>query len=310
MTQDLYPQRMRSIYQMLFEMAAGNFSYRIPRDGADLDLDLLIELVNMVAEEMKASIFHYGYIQPHNTYHYLIQHTFILDEALAIACVNANVPIVLNMAAEDLYGQHFARVLTPDSAGAWSTLTDSLRSDGKFHQTFELEFQSQSGLTIPAFCTVTRLLHSTKTIVSSVTMVPQESVWKEPTSFKTGASRGKRHAHPDAALIQKLYDYVLAHLEEPLPTIKALARKFGSNESKLKSGFRHFFNTSIYQFYTEERLKKAHLLIQQSTIPLKAIALISGFNDYTNFYKAFKKRFHYSPSEINRDNGAGQDENL
>jgi AraC-like DNA-binding protein len=294
MTQDPSLQRMRSIYQMLFEMAAGNFSYRVPREGADTDLDLLIELVNMVAEEIKASIFHYGYIQPHNTYQFLIQHTFILDEALAIACVNANVPIVLNMAAEDLYGQHFARVLTPDSAGVWSTLTDSLRSDGKFHQTLELEFESQSGLTIPAFCTVTRLLHSTKTIVSSVTLVPQESIWKEPTSFKAGTS-SKRHAHPNAVLIQNLYDYILAHLEEPLPTIKALARRFGSNESKLKSGFRHFFNTSIYQFYNEERLKRAHLLIRETELPLQNIADMCGFNTYTNFSKAFRKKFGYAP---------------
>jgi AraC-like DNA-binding protein len=295
MTPDIYQQHMRGVYQMLFEMAAGNFSYRIPGRTDDEDLNSLIEVVNMVAEEMKASIFHYGYIQPHNTYHYLIQHTFILDGTLAIECVNANVPVILNLLAEELYGRNFGSVLTPDSAAKWNGLANIVRTDSKFHQTIELEFKSQSGLTIPAFCTVTRLLHSTKTIVSSVTMVTQESIWKEPTALKDGMTRRRRVANPDAAVIQQLYDYILAHLEEPLPTIQALARQFGSNESKLKSGFKHFFNTSIYQFYNDERLKRAHLLIRETELPLQNIADMCGFNIYTNFSKAFRKKFGYAP---------------
>ena len=91
------------------------------------------------------------------------------------------------------------------------------------------------------------------------------------------------------------------HLEEPLPTIKELSQMFGTNDFKLKDGFRHFFNTSIYKFYTQERLKKACLLIQQTNIPLKEIAFMSGFNDYTNFSKAFKKQYHYPPSDLKRE---------
>ena len=76
---------------------------------------------------------------------------------------------------------------------------------------------------------------------------------------------------------------------------------FGTNEFTLKDSFRKVLKTSIYQFYNDERLKKAHLLILQTAIPLKEIALISGFYNYTNFYKAFKKRFNYPPSELKRN---------
>ena len=102
-------------------------------------------------------------------------------------------------------------------------------------------------------------------------------------------------------LIQKVLDYIQNHLEEPLPSSKELSAMFGTNEFTLKDSFRKVLKTSIYQFYNEERLKKAHLLIQQTGIPLKEIALMSGFNDYTNFYKAFKKRFDYQPSELKRN---------
>jgi len=92
----------------------------------------------------------------------------------------------------------------------------------------------------------------------------------------------------------------MAHLEQPLPTLKELSSLFKTNEFKLKDSFRHFFKTSIYQFYNEERLKRAHLLIQQSDFTLKAIAIMSGFNNYITFSKAFKKRFGYAPSVVKR----------
>jgi len=106
--------------------------------------------------------------------------------------------------------------------------------------------------------------------------------------------------NPVAQIIQKVQDYILNHLEEPLPTTKELSIMFGINEFKLKENFRQILKTSIYQYYNDERLKKAHHLIQQTTIPLKEIAIISGFYDYPNFYKAFKKKFKYSPSDVHR----------
>jgi transcriptional regulator GlxA family with amidase domain len=105
----------------------------------------------------------------------------------------------------------------------------------------------------------------------------------------------------DADLIRNVLQYILNHLEDPLPTTKELSKMFQTNEFTLKDSFRNTVKTSIYQFYNEERLKKAYFLIQQSEIPLKEIALICGFNDYPNFYKAFKKRYGYPPSELTRE---------
>lgn len=103
-------------------------------------------------------------------------------------------------------------------------------------------------------------------------------------------------------IIQKVQDYILNNLEEPLPTTKELSKMFGTNEFTLKENFRNILKTSIYQFYNDERLKKAHFLIEQTAIPLKEISFLCGFNDYTNFFKAFKKKYHYSPSDLNRNN--------
>lgn len=113
----------------------------------------------------------------------------------------------------------------------------------------------------------------------------------------------KEHgADPALQLIQKVQDYILNHLEAPLPSTKELSEMFDTNEFTLKQSFRDLLKTSVYQFYNDERLKKAYTLIQQTEIPLKQIAFLCGFTNYTNFFKAFKKKFSNSPSEVHRLN--------
>lgn len=107
---------------------------------------------------------------------------------------------------------------------------------------------------------------------------------------------------PATAIIQKVQDYILNHLEEPLPSTKELSTMFGTNEFTLKDNFRKILKTSIYQFYNDERLKKAHFLIEHTLIPLKEVSFLCGFNEYTNFFKAFKKKYSYSPSDVTRKN--------
>jgi transcriptional regulator GlxA family with amidase domain len=75
---------------------------------------------------------------------------------------------------------------------------------------------------------------------------------------------------------------------------------FVVEEHILKNGFRTVFKTSVYNFYQEERLKRANLMIRQTSVSLKEIAYLNGFKGYLNFYKAFKKRFGYKPSDLSR----------
>lgn len=112
----------------------------------------------------------------------------------------------------------------------------------------------------------------------------------------------KNSKQADKELIQKVLNYIKNNLEEPLPTTRELSKMFGTNEFTLKDKFRNIVKTSIYQFYNDERLKKSYSLIKQTSIPLKEIAILCGFNDYPNFYKAFKKKYKYPPSDLKRLN--------
>jgi transcriptional regulator GlxA family with amidase domain len=126
------------------------------------------------------------------------------------------------------------------------------------------------------------------------------TILEEMRDINDRLSGSKIRKHNEVTAVHNLHDYILSHLDEPLPTLHHLAQMFAVEEHILKNGFRTFFKTSVYNFYQEERLKRAHVMIRQTSVSLKEIAYLNGFKGYLNFYKAFKKRFGYKPSDISR----------
>ncbi len=302
MDSDLNHLRFQNICQMLLQMGKGNFMHQIQRSGEDDNLEILTVLVNMLAEEMNGFISHKGYVNPHHTNKYLVQTTFILNEYFVIKSFNSEVPVQFGFTPEDLYNQKFSTILSDESLSSWNYVTAELSRNLKHHLTSQLTYITKKQLLIPSFCTVTRLLQNKDILVSSVNNVIEETIL--PTILVSDIDNDKPegiYRMSDIRLIQKVYDYILDNLDKPLPNLTALSKIFGTNEYKLKYGFKYLFKTSIYQFYNTKRLKKAHLLIQETTIQLKEIALMSGFSTYPNFSKAFKKQFGYSPNDIKRN---------
>ena len=84
MKKTYYEERIVTIHQMLFEMARGNFNTRIPLTSNDEELETLVVLINMVAEEMKESVFQIGYFNTHKTFQFTALSTFVLDFSFLI----------------------------------------------------------------------------------------------------------------------------------------------------------------------------------------------------------------------------------
>lgn len=301
MQQETNQQRIQNMYQMLLEMGGGDFTKRIQRSGQDDELEALVVLVNMVAEEMKESVFHTGFINPRYTYKNLVQTTFILDSDYIIKSYNSAVPILLGFSDEMLLNKPISTILSEESLPTWNCAKEKILQDQSYNSILQLTYITQDRLLVPCICTISRLLHSTSILISSVTtvvdetIVPKAIVSPEDINLLRGFSN-----YADVQLIQHVYDYILDHLDSPLPTLKELSQIFGTNDNKLKCGFKLLFKTSVYQFYTTERLKRSHLIIQQTTIPLKVIASTMGFYTYSNFSRAFKKQFNYAPNEVVR----------
>jgi AraC-like DNA-binding protein len=301
MNQEINQQRIKNIGQMLLEMAAGNFVYRIPRTGNDDELEGLTVLVNWVAEEMQESIFHSGYINPHYSYRYVVQSSYILDSNFAIKDFSADVPSLLGFESDDLLGKDFIEILTKKSALILKTVKHEIAQHETYQITVPLEFFTLDKLLIPVYCSISSLWQRTDIIISSFSATIDDSSGKKPLLKEViTVEKQKAHNYLDVKSTQAVYDYVLANMDSEMPTLKELSQIFGTNEYKLKNGFRQLFKITIQQFYNNERLKRSQLLIKETKIPLKTIAIMAGFSTYPNFSRAFKIKFGYPPTKMAR----------
>lgn len=290
-------QREVAMHKMLFDMARGNFNNRIPLSNYDDEMETLVLLINMVAEELNESVFHSGFVNPSSTHKMVTSASFILDENYCIQNVNQAALDILGYAATEMLNTPIHNFLKYELGDLSEHERKAIKERLLLGEIITLCFVTSKKLIVSADCSISRLVEGRTTLLSFVTPYFQ-TIEHMAESFDEKIYRYAGFRKTDARLMQRVYDYILENLAKPLPSVKELASNFGTNDCKLKDGFKHFFHTTIYQFYTEERLKRAYLMIEQTDIPLKRIASMNGFNDYPNFSKSFKKRFEVSPKEL------------
>lgn len=288
-------RRIKAIYQMLFQMASGNLAFRILETDPNDELGKIAEKLNTFAEELHTVLLNSACINTSCGYQNLVRITILLNNHFKIKGFSSDVPLFIKYAAEDLVGIDFKEMLSGQSHHQWDQIQSQLRKDSNFSTTQQLLFIAPHKHAISSFCTISRLVYTNKFIINTSTIIPEDT----RANLLGNIDSPTKSA---AILAQRVSEYIIVHLEEPLPSAKDLSLIFGTNEFKIKKSFRDFFNSSIFQFYNEQRLQKAHLLIEQSSIPINEIAIMSGFTNYVNFYKSFKKRFNYLPSTLQRDN--------
>lgn len=92
---------------------------------------------------------------------------------------------------------------------------------------------------------------------------------------------------------------ILSDYEEKI-TLAQLSRKVGLNEFKLKKGFKYLFGAPVFAFRRINKMEKAKELILNSSLSADEIAYLTGFDHPSNFNKAFKKHFLYTPAELKK----------
>ena len=98
-------------------------------------------------------------------------------------------------------------------------------------------------------------------------------------------------------LTQKVIEYINNNFENTI-TVDSIARQFNVSASSLSHIFKSDLHTSVYKYILNKRLITAQKLIVEGTPAIQA-ALQCGFNDYSGFFKAYKKYF-YSPPSMNK----------
>jgi len=97
--------------------------------------------------------------------------------------------------------------------------------------------------------------------------------------------------------------YLLNHLRHSTPpTLKQLAKYAGTNEKKLEEIFRRRHGMTVYDYFQNARMDLVYRKLTETDIPLQDISVLFGYNDYSSFSYAVKRRFSFGPKELRNKN--------
>lgn len=118
-------------------------------------------------------------------------------------------------------------------------------------------------------------------------------------AFETAFSKNKKlplqSAH-DKDSIYYARDYLIQNIHQP-PSIAQLAKICGTNEFKLKQGFKGLFDKSIFGYLSDYKLNYAKQLLLEGT-PIKSVAFQLGYSSVQHFSNAFSKKFGVPPGKV------------
>lgn len=98
------------------------------------------------------------------------------------------------------------------------------------------------------------------------------------------------------SLLDKLLDYINENYASPI-SLNTAAERFYTSPSNIEQLFTRKLGKPFYLYVTECRIIHAQSLIS-SGMPLKDVASACGYNDYSNFYRAFTRVVGISPSRF------------
>lgn len=84
------------------------------------------------------------------------------------------------------------------------------------------------------------------------------------------------------------------------PTIKELAKKVGTNEFKLKIGFKHLYKNTIYGYLNDYRMDYAKEMLSNKNVLIKDISEKVGYSSTSHFIASFRKKFGITPKQYLR----------
>jgi AraC-like DNA-binding protein len=93
---------------------------------------------------------------------------------------------------------------------------------------------------------------------------------------------------------------ILGSRFNPVPTIPALARELGINESKLKRGFKILFGRTVFEYGLDCRMQHALRLLRDRHMHIGLVAETIGYSHQAAFAAAFKRNFGYRPRQVRK----------
>lgn len=112
-------------------------------------------------------------------------------------------------------------------------------------------------------------------------------------------SINQERSHLDLKLVEKAKLYIRDYLSEGI-SLQSVADYLGMNASYFSRWFKYSTNGNFVDFLKECRIEKAKELLQMGSHNLQEISTLIGYADVKHFYRVFKERTGYTPSEYKK----------
>lgn len=114
---------------------------------------------------------------------------------------------------------------------------------------------------------------------------------------ETSQTPQSRFTPEEIQRLKEVERVLLKDLSEP-PGIVKLAKIAAMSESKLKTYFKEYYGTTIYQYFQKHRMQKAKAMLVSKKYKLSQVSMELGYENTSSFKKAFQKVFDQLPGEV------------
>ena len=127
------------------------------------------------------------------------------------------------------------------------------------------------------------------------------SSWKEASHYLEAISRhlfeiqNSKKTDKNNLLVQKIKLYIEQHLADSL-NLATISRVVNYNETYISRLFKQLTGTSLSEYISQEKIKKAKQLLSSTNESIQNIAAVTGFDTSQYFSLVFKKMTGVSPS--------------
>lgn len=104
-------------------------------------------------------------------------------------------------------------------------------------------------------------------------------------------------ASPHSEYIEKITNIVTAHISDPEFGVETFASILNMTTGQLSRKIRAIINTTPYNFIVEVRMRKAAVLLAEKEKNIAEIAFETGYQEQSNFTRAFTKFYGKTPSQ-------------
>ena len=97
-------------------------------------------------------------------------------------------------------------------------------------------------------------------------------------------------------LPERIVQYMSEHFDSV--TLKDIAKKFSYHPNYISTLLHRELGKSFSEILLEQRMERAVILLKGTNLPIEEIALMLGYSNSSNFYKAFRDHYKMSPREF------------